>query len=64
MGNTKEKVGCESQSEQLESSRRWRETLDGSNRELAYELINQVMDGKITHEAALALLDSKSAEAS
>ncbi|MGB5179495.1 MAG: hypothetical protein WBP44_12280 [Gammaproteobacteria bacterium] len=64
MGNTKDKVGCESQPEQLESLRRWREALGGSNRELAYELMNQVMDGEITHEAALALLDSKSAEAS
>jgi hypothetical protein len=62
MGNTKEKVGCESQPEQRESLRRWREALNGGNRELAYELMNQVMDGKITHEAALAILDSKSAQ--
>jgi hypothetical protein len=62
MGNSKEKVVCKSQPEQLELSRRWREALGDSKRELAYELMNQVMDGKITHEVALALLDSKSAQ--
>lgn len=62
MGNTKEKMGCESQPEQLDSLHRWREALSGGNRELAYELMNQVMDGKMTNEAALALLDSKSAQ--
>jgi hypothetical protein len=64
MGNTKEKVVCKSQPEQLESLRRWREALSGNNRELAYELVNQVMDGKITYEAALALLESQSEKAS
>jgi len=30
--------------------------LEGKNKEFAYDLMNQVMDGKITHEAALVLL--------
>ena len=59
MGNAKEKVVCKSHPEQFEAIRRWRDALEGSNKEMAFELMNQVMDGKITNEAALALLDSK-----
>jgi hypothetical protein len=58
MGNAKEKVVCISHPEQLDLIHRWREVLEGSNKEAAYDIMNQVLDGKITNEAALALLDS------
>jgi hypothetical protein len=59
MGRAKEKVICKSQPEQLDLIHRWREALEGSNKEAAYDIMNQVLDGKTTIEAALALLDSK-----
>ncbi len=49
--------GCGS--EQLELVRRWLDELEGSNRRKAFELMNQVMDVKITNEEAFALLESK-----
>jgi hypothetical protein len=39
--------------------RRWLNELEGSNRRKAFELMNQVMDIKITNEEAFALLESK-----
>jgi len=39
--------------------RRWRDVLEGSNKEMVFELLNQVLDGVITNEAAFTLLDSK-----
>ena len=59
MGNAKEKVVCNSQPEQLELMRLWQDAFEGSHKEMAFELMNQVLDGKITIEAALVLLDSK-----
>ena len=59
MDNVKEKVVCESPPELLESVNRWRDVLEGSSKEMALELFNQVLDGKITNEAAFTLLDSK-----
>ena len=59
MGDAKEKVVCNSQPEQLDSIHRWRDALEGNNKEVAFDLMNQMLDGKITNEAALALLDSK-----
>ena len=58
MGSTKEKVVCNSQPEQLDLIRRWRNALEGSNKEVAFDLMNQVLDGKITNKGALALLGS------
>ena len=49
--------GCAS--EQLKLVRRWLDELEGSNRRKAFELMNQVMDIKITNEEAFALLGSK-----
>jgi hypothetical protein len=49
--------GCES--EQLKLVRRWLNELEGSNRRKAFELMNQVMDIKITNEEAFARLESK-----
>jgi hypothetical protein len=49
--------GCAS--EQLKLVRRWLDELEGSNRRKAFELMNQVMDIKITNEEAFALLESK-----
>ena len=49
--------GCGS--EQLKLVRRWLDELEGSNRRKAFELMNQVMDIKITNEEAFALLESK-----
>jgi hypothetical protein len=60
MGNSKEKVVCNSQPEELDLLGRWRNSFEGNNKELAFRLMNQVLDGKITNEAALALLDSMS----
>ena len=59
MGNEKEQFTCMSPPEQLEPIRRWRDELEGSNKILAFELMNQVMEGRITNEAALALLENK-----
>ena len=59
MGNEKEMVVCKSRPEQLEFIRRWRDALEGSNKEIAFELLDQVMEGKITNEAAFAALNSK-----
>jgi hypothetical protein len=58
MGNKKEKVVCKSQPEQLELIRCWRDALDGSNKEIAFDLLGLVMDGKITNEAAFAALNT------
>ena len=58
MGNAKENVVCNPQSEQVDLILRWREALEGNNKEAAYDLMNEMLDGKITHETALALLDS------
>ena len=58
MGKAKEKVVCSPQPELLDSIRLWREALEGRNRDMAYDLMNQVMDGEIKYEAALSLLDS------
>jgi len=59
MVSEKENVACKIQPEQLESIRRWRNELEGSNRKYAFELINLAMEGKITDEEAFALLDRK-----
>jgi len=59
MISKKEKVACEFQPEQLESIRRWRDVLEGSNRKYAFELMNMVIEDKITNEEAFALLESK-----
>ena len=59
MDNAREKVVDESQPEQLDLICRWREALEGSNKEMAFELLNQVLDGKLENEAALAFLDSE-----
>jgi hypothetical protein len=58
MDITKEMVVCKSQPEQLDLIRRWCNALDGSKKEVAFDLMNQVLDGKIANEGALALLDS------
>ena len=47
------------ESGQLKLVRRWLDELEGSNRRKAFELMNQVMDIKITNEEAFALLESK-----
>jgi hypothetical protein len=54
-----EKVACKCQPEDLESIRRWLDELEGSNRKMAFDLLNLVMEGKIKNEAAFALLGSK-----
>ena len=59
MDDVKEKVACGSPPELLESVDRWRDALEGSNKEMAFELFNQVLDRKITNEVAFTLLDSK-----
>ena len=59
MGSVKIKLVCNSQPVQLDLLHRWRDALEGSNKELAYDLMNLVLDGKMTHEAALKLLDNK-----
>jgi hypothetical protein len=62
MDDEKTKVACKLQqfgSEGLKLIRRWLDELEGSNRKIAFELMNQVMEGKITNEAAFALLESK-----
>ena len=58
MDRAKEKVVCNSQPEQLELIRRWCDALEGSKKEVAFDLMNQVLDGKITNEGAMALLDT------
>ena len=52
------------ESEQLKLVRRWIGELKGNNRRKAFELMNQVMDIKITNEEAFALLESKQGRAS
>jgi len=37
---------------------RWHEALEDSNKETAYDAMNQVLDGELTNEAALEYLDS------
>lgn len=64
MAKANEKLVCNPQPDQLDTIRRWVDALEGCNRELAYELMNQVMDGKISYQKALALLDNKPAKAS
>jgi hypothetical protein len=59
MGNKTPKIVCTLQgreSEQLILVRRWLDELEGSNRRKAFELMNQVMDNKITNKEAFALL--------
>ena len=58
-GSEKERVVCISRPEQHDVIRRWRDALEGKNKEMAFELLNQVLDGKIMNEVALAYLDSK-----
>jgi len=38
--------------------RRWCDALEDSKKEVAFNLMNQVLDGKIVNKGALALLDS------
>ena len=59
MVNEKEKLACKFQPEQLELVRRWRDELEGGNRNIAFELLNRVIEGKITNGAAFALLESE-----
>ena len=59
MVSEKEKVACEYSPEELEAIRRWRDELKGRNSKIAFELLNQVMEGKITEEAAFSLLENK-----
>ena len=47
-------ITCDLQTEQLELIRCWLDVLDGSDRILAFELLNQVIEGKITNEEAFA----------
>jgi len=61
MGSEKERLICEAHPEQLDLMHRWRDALEGSNKEIAFELLNQVLDGKIMNEAALAFLNRKHA---
>jgi hypothetical protein len=59
MGNKTPKIVCTLQgreSEQLKLVRQWLDQLEGSNRRKAFELMNQVMDSKITNKEAFALL--------
>ncbi|MGB5177277.1 MAG: hypothetical protein WBP44_00970 [Gammaproteobacteria bacterium] len=58
MNNAREKIVCESQPEQRHLKRCWHDALEGSNKEMAFELLNLVLDGKIENEAAFMLLDS------
>jgi predicted metal-dependent hydrolase len=58
MDSAKEKIVCNSQAEQLDLIRRWCDALEGSKKEVAFDLMNQVMDEKITNERAFALLDT------
>ena len=60
MVNLKEKVVCNSQPEEPDLLGRWRNAFDGNSRELAFDLMNQVLDGKISNETALALLEGTS----
>jgi hypothetical protein len=63
MDNKTQKIFCTLQgleSEQLKLVRRWLDELEGSNRRKAFELMNQVMDIKITNEEAFALLGGDS----
>ena len=55
----KEKVACKVQTEQLELIRRWSDALESSNKEIAFDLFVQLMEGKITNEAAFSALASK-----
>ena len=59
MDNAREKIVCEAQPEQLDLIHRWRDALEGRNKEMAIELLNQVLDGKIENEAALVFLESE-----
>jgi len=62
MNSKTPKITCTLQgleSEQLKLVRRWIGELEGNNRRKAFELMNQVMDIKITNEEAFALLESK-----
>lgn len=61
MGSEKEWLICDSHSEQLDLIHRWRDALEGSYKEIAFELLNQVLNGRIENEAAVAFLDSKHA---
>ena len=61
MNDKTAKTACalqECTSEQLKLVRNWLAELEGSNRRQAFELMNQVMDVKITNKEAFALLGS------
>ena len=61
MNDKTTKIACEHQgcvSEQLKLVRRWLDELEGSNRRKAFELMNLVMDVKMTNKEAFALLGS------
>lgn len=58
MDNVKKRSYVILSQEQLELLRRWYDALEGSKKEVAFDLMNQVMDGKITNEGAFALLDT------
>ena len=54
------KVTCKLQCrelEQLKVVRRWIKELEGHNRRAAYQLMNQVIERKLSIEEAFALLD-------
>ena len=57
-GNAKKKAVCKPQPELLDSLRIWRDALEGKHKDMAYDLMNQVLDGKIKYESALALLNT------
>jgi len=59
MVNEKERLACKFQPAQLEFVRRWHDELEGGNRNTAFELLNLVIEGKITNAAAFALLEHK-----
>ena len=59
MDNAREKIVCEAKPEQLDLMDRWRDALEGRNKEMVFELLNQVLDGKIENEAALVFLESE-----
>ena len=62
MNDKTSKITCtlrECESEQLKLVRQLLDELEGSNKRKAFELMNQVMDIKITNEKIFALLERK-----
>jgi hypothetical protein len=62
MNDKTPKITCtlrECESEQLKLVRQLLDELEGSNKRKAFELMNQVMDIKITNEKIFALLERK-----